>query len=116
MSRRHPVPAGVKYQWLPVVVSVLLYFAQEYQVISAVYLPHLAANKLRYHAIQDGHSGLSFYEVHARVFIRHGSGELSRKVMLFGFQNIDGKMSDSREIAETLRLPRQTPQDQRRVQ
>src|SRR5207253_2627914 len=108
--------AGVKHKGFAAVVLVLLHLSDKDDMISAVVLPDLAANKMRDDSLQNRHARRTLYEVDAGELVPNSRRKMSRKIVLLGFKDVDRKMGGVDEFSKTLRLPRQAPENKRRVQ
>ena len=76
----------MKNQGLAFVPFVVLYFADEDDVIAAVILPHVAANEMRGGAFQQRAAAAPFSAFDIGEFVFEGSRELAREMMLVGRQ------------------------------
>ena len=110
------IPAGVKHKGFAAVVLVLLHLSDKDDMISAVVLPDLAANKMRDDSLQNRHARRTLYEVDAGELVPNSRRKMSRKIVLLGFKDVDRKMGGVDEFSKTLRLPRQAPENKRRIQ
>ncbi len=116
MMRHDVIAPGMKDERFSVGTHASLYPAQENIVIAAIETPDFSANKTRGDPLQQRNPRFPFFAVNPFEFVRDGRSELMRQCELVGSQNVDREVAGFPEGGKILRIPRQTPQDQRRIQ
>src|SRR5438105_8682322 len=116
MTSGNSISPRMKDEGFTLVIVVLLNFTNKNDVVTAIILANFAADELGDRAVKKRHPSGSFLKFDSSKLVGQRSGELPRKVVLARLQNVHGKVSGVGEINEAGSLPRQTPEDQRRIQ
>ena len=103
MTSGNAIPPGMEDEGFTFVIVVLFNFTNKNDVVAAVVLANLAADKLGDHPMKKRHSSGSFVKFDSSELVGHGSGELPRKVVLSRLQNVHREVSRVDEIRKANR-------------
>ena len=94
------VAAGVKDQWLTIIVFVLLDFPQQDNVVAAVVLSNFSANEVGDDPGENRRAAAALDKLDSRKLVREWRGKLTRQMMLMGFQYVNREVSCISEIGK----------------